>query len=79
MGSHKLHPNDCGSVLNLHDQAVFVTRDVEHHPVVATNACAAVLRLDVLRGQPACLDRLVEPALQGTFGVGALRPILKSD
>ena len=74
MGSNELHPNDPGSVLHLHDQAVLVPGNVEHHPVVATYAGAAVLLFYVLRGLPACLDRFVEPALQGSFRIGTLLP-----
>jgi hypothetical protein len=66
MGSNKLDPSDPRSILHLHHQSVLVPSNVEHHPVIGTNTCAVVLILYVLRSSPACLDRLVVPALQGS-------------
>src|SRR3990172_3266653 len=61
MGSNKLDPDNPRAILHLHDQAVFISCNVEHYPVTATDTCAAVLILYVLRGSPVCLDRFVVP------------------
>ena len=71
MGSDELYPGDACLVLHFDNQPVFVARDVEHHPVVATDAGAAVLVFDVLRCLPTCLLRFVMPTLQRAFCIGS--------
>ncbi len=75
MGSNEFHPDDFGLVLHLDHEPVLVAAHIEHNPVVASDAGAGVVGLDVLRCTPGCLDGLKVPTVQRSQCVGTPRAL----
>ena len=75
MGSSEFHPDDSGSVLHFHNQAVLVAADVEYNPIVAADAGIAVLVLHCLRRQPGCFQRFLDPTFEGALRIAVGRMV----
>ena len=59
-------------VVDLHDEAISVTLDIEDHPVAGQDIRRRVTALDVPRGFPCGGDGFMKPRLQGSLGIRVL-------
>jgi hypothetical protein len=60
-------------VIELDDQSVFITRNIESHSVAFKNACVAKLLLDLMGADPICIFRYGVPRLHGFLAVAVVR------
>jgi hypothetical protein len=72
VGPHETDEHDAGVVLDLHDETVGVSLDVEDDPVARKEISGRIAAFDVLRPLPTGGDGLMKPGFQSGFAVGVL-------
>src|SRR5437773_909410 len=76
MCAHKTDVDHSVWIVDLHYKPVVVALNVEHNTVIANDACAAVLRLDLSWSIPVFLLHLPVPSQERLLGIGVTLPEL---
>lgn len=74
MGAHEADVNQAVGVVDPHDQAIFISSDVETNAVVGKEAGVAIIRFDLGGRFPIRALRELEPRFEGLLGVGMVFP-----
>lgn len=74
MSAYKTDPNHSVSIVNLYNQAVVISLDVKHHPIIGQKGGAGVIPLYVVWAFPSSIFCFPVPCFELLFTVGVLDP-----